>query len=297
MGLFDFFKKSPKKPSYKKQKSQKVSVPIVHLPKHMRKTVLTYAIKIGDNPKTIVLHLERDFPTSPFNNKDMVGRIKAVTHALKVTGNGKVIKTPLSERREQANRRDIVYNLNRQRDQHQKGERNSVCLKFAEQRLCVACNREKSPLVQKFLPNYPLRANQVIPDKILEQAHKEWKELTCKENAIICATKQMQQPNYFGINKPKKVIVQPKFDIDAGSPFTNSGQISRTLSTPTVESLPIRKTMSESERVDRRANELFQTMKAEAEAEAKAEAETKANIEATARKVALEKFKRWRDGQ
>ena len=221
MGFFNFFKKKSKKVSTPK-KEKRPTIPSIVLPKHMRSKVNDYGIHKGENAKSIILHLIEDFPTSPFNKKPESARIKAVRHALKVDGTGRVIQSTLSKRRDKA-RKGINFKLDVQRKQHQKGERNSVCQKYANQKLCVACYREQSPLYTKY--------------GTLEKAHEAWKSLTRKENSSKRASQKLSEEQII------HDVPQPKDDLN-GSPYSSFGQLNRT-----VQAMNPVKTTSEAQKM------------------------------------------------
>ena len=234
MGFFNFFKKKSKKVSTPK-KEKRPTIPSIVLPKHMRSKVNDYGIHKSENAKSIILHLIEDFPTSPFNRKPESARIKAVRHALKVDGTGRVIQSPLSKRRSDAVRKDIIFRLDVQRTQHQKGERASVCQKYAEQKTCVACYREQSPLYTKY--------------GTLEKAHEAWKSLTRKENSSKRASQKLCEEQII------HDVPQPKDDLN-GSPYSSFGQLNRTVEAMNTHRALLSPTTTE-------AQKLFEKMKNE----------------------------------
>ena len=284
MGFFNFFKKKSKKVSTPK-KEKRQSIPSIVLPKHMRSKVNDYGIRKSENAKSIILHLIEDFPTSPFNKKAENARIKAVRHALKVDGTGRVIQSTLSKRRSEAVRKDIIFRLDVQRTQHQKGERSSVCQKYAEQKTCVACYREQSPLYTKY--------------GTLEKAHEAWKSLTRKENSSKRASQKLSEEQII------HDVPQPKDDLN-GSPYSPFGQLNRTIQAMNAKDKEVygnMNTPTSSLKTTLEAQKLFEKMKNEELARRKEIAIEEARIKeieknriATIREQAQKMYDEWQRG-
>jgi len=212
MGFFDFFKKVEiryvERPSKGKVVKQ-ATTPIV-IQKQMWSKVKCYTDE-GCSAKTIVQHLKRDFPKSTFWKNDSEAILKAVSRAMKCDKSGKPYKA--SRKVRLAQRTPLDKKLEQARIAHKNGVNDTVCKMYADRKLCVPCNLEESPFV---------KGRSVTPEAL-----KEWQDFS----------RDVTRYQYYGSDRDadkvnatlKKYATLEKVDDLKGSPFTNSGQIARTI--------------------------------------------------------------------
>ena len=187
---------------------------------------------------------------------------------------GRVIQSTLSNRRSEAVRKDIIFRLDVQRTQHQKGERASVCQKYAEQKTCVACYREQSPLYTKY--------------GTLEKAHEAWKSLTRKENSSKRASQKLCEEQII------HDVPQPKDDLN-GSPYSSFGQLNRTIQAMNTPTSGIKTTLEAQKLFEKMKNEELARREEIAIEEARIK-EIEKNRIATIREQAQKMYDEWQRG-
>jgi len=274
MGFFDIFKK--KKPAQvditsllnqsdvtEHQTKKSVSKPRRLLPKFLRPFVRTSGLKEKMSYRSIMVAIEKQYPKALFNKLDEKCRLRAIEYALKTDINGRIIEKPLNER--QALRKDITSLLDDVQRKHKVGIGNGHCRYLKNLNLCVPCNREKSPLVQKHLD----RHNEDMTLS-LEHANDDWNLLvrrlkmskihnnyrnskfdveglikTALKSECICHIKIQHEdttittkvfPNALQpsltLGKVCADALQPRPEyvpLCNGNPYTNSGQVNKTV--------------------------------------------------------------------